>query len=149
MKSMSWICQGRLGEYHYYCPFANVDSLYPQGLRSNPSPKKKKGWADDKDWKSSVTGKFRLHQFSERWISFLTTPMKSIVPKIKVLTFSDGRLWLPDRDVSSQAAVSETEQSDFWQLGISQMKPGLSQITWSIYWKQQHTWKHLSVNQRR
>ena len=104
MKSMSWICQGRLGEYHYYCPFANVDSLYPQGLRSNPSQrvlplsaketlkkkkkeKKKKGWADDKDWKSSVTGKFRLHQFSERWISFLTTPMKSIVPKIKVLTF--------------------------------------------------------------
>lgn len=36
MKSMSWICRGRLGEYHYYCPSANVDSWYPQGLQSYP-----------------------------------------------------------------------------------------------------------------
>lgn len=36
MKSMSWICQGRLGEYHYYCPSANVDSWYPRGLQSKP-----------------------------------------------------------------------------------------------------------------
>ena len=37
MKSMSRICRRRLGEYHYYCPFANVDPLYPLGLSPNPA----------------------------------------------------------------------------------------------------------------
>lgn len=65
MKSMSWICQGRLGEYHYYCPSANVDSLYPPGLKSSLSQpvipfcvgrNLYKGWADDKDCESCDTG---------------------------------------------------------------------------------------------
>lgn len=34
MKSMSWICHGRLGECDYYCPFASVDS-YPAAVQSD------------------------------------------------------------------------------------------------------------------
>lgn len=58
-----WICRGRLGEDHYYCPFVNVDllSALSFGIISQPiwmccvtSPSQEnlgKVWVDDRHWK--------------------------------------------------------------------------------------------------